>query len=61
MVILDSINGARFQLDLNIKVRNLRDILLSVVILEKFLKNSVDGMREAYSAVKGAFRASASI
>ena len=42
-------------MDLNITVRNLRDILRKWVDLKKSLKNSVGGVFRAYSAGERAF------
>jgi hypothetical protein len=61
IVILDSSGSKGLRLDLNIKVRDLRDIPPFVVILKKSLKNFAGGACRAYSATEGAFGSLASI
>ena len=61
IVILVSVTGAGIRLDLNIKVRNLRDIPRFAAILKNSLKNFAGEARGAYPASKEGFGALASI
>jgi hypothetical protein len=61
IVILDLTIGKKLWLDLNIKVRDLRDIPLYVVLLKKSLKKFAGSARGAYSATEGTFGALTSI
>ena len=61
IVILDLSNGKGFQLHLNIKVRDLREILLYTTIVKNSLKNFAGTTACADPAPEGAFVALASI
>jgi hypothetical protein len=55
IVLLDSIITIGSSVDLNMTVRDLRDIPRKWVDLKKSLKNSLDGVFRAYSADERAF------
>ena len=61
ILILVSIVTIRSSMDLNITVRDLRDIPCKWVNVKKSLKNSWDGAFRAYSAGERAFGSLASI